>query len=80
MAMLGNDAHKRTAALVFGRSLSTVTSQERHIGKVLNVMAANGQLNRTKQVAELASITETNAMKLVELFRQRVLGVTMGVD
>lgn len=74
------DPHRRTASLLYARMPSSITQEQRLHGKVLNVLAAHGQLHRTKLIAELAGVTETEAHGLCRLFRERVLGVTKGVD
>lgn len=78
--LIDADAHRRSAALIYARPPSTVTNQQRLHGKVLNVLAAHGHLDRIKLIAELADISETVAHDLVRLYRERVLGVTNGVD
>lgn len=75
-----NDPHRQTAALIYDRVPSAVTKEQRLHGKVVNVLAAHGQLRQYKLIAELAGVTQGDAMWLVRQFREKVLGVTEGVD
>ena len=72
------DPHYRSAALVFGRPINGISKDDRHIGKVLNVMAAHGHLEWYAMIADLANVSENRAAELVKLYRKFVLGVEMG--
>lgn len=73
------DPHRRTASIVYEISYVDVSVEQRQHGKVLNVLAAHGQLTDYKLCAELAGVSESDARILAQLFRERVLGITQGV-
>lgn len=76
----GNDPHRRSASLVYGVAEFEVTKEQRRVGKYLNCVAAYHGLTDAHPLAELLGVDISTAEVLVDLYRERVLGLTKEED
>lgn len=75
---MSQDAHRRTAEVLFEKDAAEVTQEERRIGKYLNVLVATYVDNPTviAKLVDICGMTREDATSKLREFKQKVLGTT----